>query len=67
MNLNMAVVFRLKKRTRESDIWESFGGEDVETFIDAGQQIKGEIHYFFVDVSGTPNVNFRKISVRKTI
>lgn len=51
MNLKMAVVFRLKKRTRESDIWESFGGEDVETFIDARQQIEGEIHYFFVDVS----------------
>lgn len=50
MNL-MLVVFRLKKRTRESDIWESFGAEDVETFIDTGQQIKGEIHYFFVDVS----------------
>lgn len=50
MNLKMAVVFRLKKRTRESDIWESFGGEDVETFIDARQQIEGEIHYFFVDV-----------------
>ena len=29
MNLKMVVVFRLKKRTRESDIWESFGGEDM--------------------------------------
>ena len=51
MNLKMVVVFRLKKRTRESDVWESFGGEDVEMFIDARQQIEGEIHYFFIDVS----------------
>lgn len=51
MNLKMVVVFRLNKRTRESDIWKSFGGEDVETFIDARQQIEGEIHYFFVGVS----------------
>ena len=51
-NLNkMAVVFRLEKSTRESDIWERFGGEEVEMFIDAGQQIEGDIHYFFVDVS----------------
>ena len=26
-------------------------GRYVETFIDARQQIEGEIHYFFVDVS----------------